>query len=234
MPGLQDALNADLSGYVAADAAPKANLPTPNMDLQPGRSNMMRCPLPAIWQSNPDSLRSYYLKGQVPQTRLLSPVLLPPLTGNGGASTTNVSVISGGSGGGGDSGNLPVLSKQATIKTAVIGPNMKFVGIINITQGFQLLSVSVGSPCRVQLYGTAAAQSADLSRGLDVPPPAGTAQNIITDVVLDTLPLQWSFQDRIGANGDNPQKGAVYVTITNLDVTSDAVTLSIMYVPLES
>jgi hypothetical protein len=73
-----------------------------------------------------------------------------------------------------------------------------------------------------------------MSRGLDVAPGAGTAQNIICDVVLDTVPYQWTFQNRTGANGESPQTTAIYVTVTNLNTTSSAVTVTLLYVPLAS
>jgi hypothetical protein len=109
-----------------------------------------------------------------------------------------------------------------------------FTGVMSISKGFQLLDLSVGTPCRIQLYGTQAAQLQDRARALDSPPPAGTAQNIICDVVLDTAPYRWTFQNRIGANGDSPQNPSVYVTLTNLDATSDVITLTLSYVPLEN
>ena len=83
-----------------------------------------------------------------------------------------------------------------------------------------------------RLYGTAAQQSADAYRGLDVAPPAGTAQNMICDLVLDTAPLVWGFQDRIGSNGDNPTSSTVYITVTNLEAVTDSFTLTFGYVPL--
>jgi hypothetical protein len=78
------------------------------------------------------------------------------------------------------------------------------------------------------------AQLQDAARGLDVPPPAGTLQSLITDVALDTYPYQWNFQNRTGANTEEPQNAFTYVTITNLDATSDVITLTIQYVPLEA
>jgi hypothetical protein len=84
------------------------------------------------------------------------------------------------------------------------------------------------------MYGTALAQSADSSRALDISPPAGTGQNIICDIVLDTAPYLWNFQNREGANGDNPVSSTIYLTVTNLDAITDIITLSLSYIPIVS
>jgi hypothetical protein len=105
---------------------------------------------------------------------------------------------------------------------------------MSFSRSFQLLVLAVNSAARVRIYGTAAAQSGDLGRGLDIPPAAGTAQNIICDVVLDTAPFTWPFQDRVGANADTPQTTNIYVTVTNLDTNSDAITVTFQYVPLQA
>lgn len=234
MPSLNQALNADLSSYEPVTPTPSApGAAGPQDDMQPGRSSVLRCPLPPVWQASPDSLRQFYLKGQVPQNRFLTPPAFQPNSA-GGTTTTNASVIISGGGSSGGGSTTSLAAKQASLTTPSLGPNNKFSGSINLAKSFQLLSVAVGSPCRIQLYGTSAAQLSDINRGLDQPPAAGTGQNIICDVALDTVPYQWSFQSRTGANADNPQVASIYVTITNLDSTSDVVTMTLVYVPLEN
>lgn len=223
-----DSATADLSGYVPLENNRPA-APAPSTDLQPGRSPTMRCPLPILGQATPDSLRGYYLKGNVPQTRLLTP---QAVNTNSGSTTTTGVITTSSSGSSGST--TTIVAKQATVTTAVLSPNSKFTSTIGMTRSYQLLSLSVSSSARVQLYGTSVAQSADLSRGLDVPPAAGTAQNIICDVVLDTAPTIWSFQSRMGANADTPQSTVTYITVTNLDTNSDAITVTIQYVPFEA
>lgn len=231
MPTLEErnTSNVDMSGYKPVDvpsSAPTQGLPSSN--LEPGYNVYIRCPLPPVWTSSPDSLRQYYRNNVVPQTRLFNPPN-PSLSSTGG-STNNVTNITSSSGSGSSSSTVAIT--QASLKTSVIGPNNSFVGSFTLSKVFQLLTLGASSPCRVRLYGTAAAQSADAYRGLDVPPPAGTAQNIICDIAMDTSPFQWTFQDRIGANGDSPVTATVYITVTNLDATSDAITLSFSYVSI--
>jgi hypothetical protein len=126
------------------------------------------------------------------------------------------------------------VAQQVSVTTNPLNPGQVFVSSFSVSKSFALLGLSCNSPVRVQMYGTAQAQSFDAARGLDVPPPAGTTQNIICDVALDTAPFNWAFQSRVGSNGDSPQKSTVYVTLTNLDTKSDTITVTLSYVPLES
>lgn len=226
MPSLAQAVNADLSGYTPVQNPTNTNQPTPSTNMQPGRSAVMRCPLPILGAATPDALRSYFLDGQVPQVRLMTPQTTAPSTASGSTTTFSSSSSSGGGSG------TALATSTATITTATIGPSSKFTGVIQLSRTFQLVSIAVNGPARIELYGTATAQTSDISRGLDVAPGAGTLQNIICDVVLDTLPYQWSFQNRTGANGNSPQTPSIYVTITNLAATSAALTVTLTYVPL--
>jgi hypothetical protein len=38
----------------------------------------------------------------------------------------------------------------------------------------------------------------------------------------------------VGANADTPQTTNIYVTVTNLDTNSDAITVTFQYVPLQA
>ena len=225
---LNDSSSTNLSGYVPF--TPSAGQPsTPNSNLQPPRSNTMRCPLPILGQATADSLRSFYLQGNVPQVRLLTP---ESVVINGGTSTTTASASTASSGSSGS--GTAIVALTSSITTPALSQNQQFTGVMAFSRSFQLLSVALTSIARVRIYGTASAQSGDLGRGLDVPPAAGTAQNIICDVVLDTLPLVWSFQDRVGANADNPQTTNIYVTVTNINSTTTPITVTFQYVPLQT
>lgn len=234
MASLRDATNSsNLAGYVPVTASPQASLP-PVQGLEPTLNTMIRCPLPPIFQSNPDSLRQYYQGGKVPQNRLLSAVTATISSGggSGNAEVANVSVSQ-------STNVVPppavIVAKQAVITTTVLGPGAQFVGTLpNIGRTYQLISVASSVAARVQVYGTALSQTADLSRALDQPPAAGSTQNIITDVALDSLPFSWTFQDRVGNNGDVPQNPTSYMTITNLSAAAVAITVTLNYVPIEN
>jgi len=171
-----------------------------------------------------------YAGGKIPQTRLFN----PPQQGVGGGSvseTVNIS-SSGSSSGGGSSNNL-LPSAQVVLKTPTLPPGNRFTGSFTMAESFQLLSAASSAACRIELYGTATAQAQDLARAIDTPPPAGTVQNLISDLVLDTLPFQWFYQNRVGANADNPQVPTIYLTVTNVGVASTAFTLTFQFVPIE-
>lgn len=238
MPTLSEASNVDLSGYspiqAGTAAVPQRYTPPASQtnDMQPGYNSAIRCPLPPIFQATPDSLRQFY-SSSVPQTRLLSAVTSGINGGGGGGNAVVSSVITQSSG----SNPAPVqlAAKQVSVTTTPLGPGATFTGAFAVTtESFQLLSLTASTQARVEIYGTAFSQTADLSRAIDVPPPAGSTQNIITDVAMDTVPYAWNFQNRIGANGDNPQKPMAYVTVTNLSGAVAAITVTLQYVPLET
>lgn len=234
MPNPNQRMTTDLSEV--APLLPSQAGPMPSLDETANSHAMTRCPLPPIFSSNPDSLRQFDAKGQVPQHRILSPSLQGDVSTFSG--TINEYVSSGVTAGGGSvtSSNAPSLTAaQQSLTTAVINPNDAYAGALQLNcKSFQVLTVTANMAVRVQLYGTQTAQRLDLSRPLDVGPAPGTTQNLIFDIVLDTAPFQWSFQNVVGANGDAPQTPQVYLTVTNLGQSSAAATLTFLYVPLET
>jgi hypothetical protein len=232
MPTINESQNADLSGYGPAEPA-KAVTPAPPMD--DANTGMMRCPLPALLQTGPDNLKQFDLKGKVPQRRLLSqaPSVNGGSTGSSKAGGGGV-VIEGGSSSGQGVVTPPdiIAATQSVVITPTLAPNASYTGSVVMAETFQLVNITSGVAVRFRLYGTALAQTADLTRALDMPPPAGTGQNIISDVVIDTLPYEWTFQDRTGVNGDTPASSTIYVTVTNLSSATVPVTVVIGFVPL--
>jgi hypothetical protein len=238
MPMLSERTNPDLTGYTPAEMPNQNSRPqavSPSTDLQPGFSSFMRCPLPPFWSTSPDSLRMFYTGGIVPQNRLFNPTA--PVIGATGTTTENVSVSSSGSSGSGGSsgGNTPSTSVlQTAIMTPNLQPNGQFVSSITMSRVFGLVNVSANAACRVQFYGSASAQSSDLYRPLDVAPPAGSTVNLISDVILDTAPYVWQFQDRLGSNQDNPRMPVAYITVTNIGSMVSSITATITYAPIVS
>ena len=233
MPSLRDATNVDLdqAGYApVASPAGAAGAP-PSVDQQPGFNPFMRCPLPPIWQASPDSLRQFYTNAIVPQTRIFNPTSTL-VSGSSGTVSTSSAVSTSSSSS--TTTNATIKSASASITTPSLAPGGQFLHPIILSKSFQLLTVNVNGAARIQLYGNATAQNIDRSRGLDIPPPAGTMQNIIADVILDTAPFSWAFQDRVGANNDTPQGNTAYITVTNVGAASGPFTVTLVYVPLEN
>jgi hypothetical protein len=156
-------------------------------------------------------------------------------TNNSGNSITNnfasASIASSGSSG---TSTTTIVTAQAAVMTTSIAPGSTFVNKVTMSKSFQLLSVTANGAARVRLYGTAFAQISDLSRGLDVAVAAETTMNVITDVIMDTAPYQWYWQNRVGANADTPQTSTVYITVTNLSMAVGSTAVTITYVPLET
>lgn len=197
--------------------------------FEPTVNPVIRCPLPPV-SATPDSLRQFYIGGQIPQARLLisdDSDDTKTTTSTTVKTTNNVTVSTG------NATQSTISAKQASIKTGVLNENGQFVTALNISKSFQLLFASSSNPCRIRIYGTALAQNNDLARDLNTSPIPGITQNIITDMILDNAPYQWYFQNRVGNNSDSPQKSLIYVTISNIVNSSTAITVTIGYVPLE-
>ena len=239
MPSISDAITAAsnlvASGYSPSGQGLHPSPPPVGASLEPGRSHFLRCPLPALWNSTPDSQRQAYRGAVIPQFR----VMLPQQSQAGGSAagssgTTAASGGSSGGGSGGGSGPTQPTAQSVSTTSGSLNPNQSFVSSVQVAKSFALLGVTTSAPARVQLYGTQAAQTSDAYRGLDVPPPAGTLQGLICDVALDTAPFNWTFQDRVGANCDSPQTPTIYLTLTNIGSASGSISVTLLFVPLES
>ena len=161
--------------------------------------------------------------GMMPQYRI--PV---PPTKTGSTTTTNTTTVISGSSSS-TTTNTPPTAQTTSATTSVLAPSGEFQGVIHMAKAFVVLTVTVGTAARVRLYGTNMAQIVDAGRPITQGPGFGTEQNIIGDMVLDTPPVVWQAVDMVGANGDNPQSTAVYITVDNLSNMSTAVTVSVVY-----
>ena len=237
MPSLSDTLRSTSpEGY--APAPPKIALPAPvaqtNQSGQAKINPYLRCPLPPI-NAGPDTLRQFNENSDVPHRRVLP---LPANTGiGGGTTTTNTTIVqqaASGASTGGSSGTLVATSVSYVAPLlSVDGQVLKSLTLS--AKSFQLISCTSTAPCEVRLYGSAAAQVADSARATDAPLPAELGNNLISDIVLDTSPLKWNWQNRVGANSDTPQSTNLYMTVINLSAeTSVQPTLTLVLLPLES
>jgi hypothetical protein len=192
-------------------------------DLQPRFNSMMRYPLPPVTVS-PDSLRQFYRGGILPQKRLLSP---PTIGTSGGTGKTTII---------GTSSNVTVPAstvlkvKQTAITTTSLGIDQIANAVVLLGKTFQLVTIASNSSARIELYGSSQIRSIDSFRAIDTPPDAGTNQGIICDLVLDTSPLIWNFQNLTGTNGDAPQTNVVYAAITNIGTGNTSIVVTLVYV----
>src|SRR5271165_2541091 len=234
MPPLADRLKTQsLPGFEAVENKPNAAPPMIAGAAVSG-NRYIRCPLPPF-STTIDTLRQYNEGGAVP-TRRVIPLPISTLVG-GGTVINNTSVTnSSGSGGGGGSSSTTATLKSVTVflnVTPLAGAGV-FQATVQMAKSFQLLQIASSQPLEVRLYGNAFAQVSDVARLTDNAPPY-EINGIITDVVLDKLPYQWNWQNRIGANADSPQGPTIYVNVVNPSTTAtSSASIAITYLPLES
>ena len=190
----------------------------------------LRCILPPF-NSDPDTLRQFDNQSTGPKLRIW------PSPQQSSSSTTNVQSSGFGAASPSSGGSVAssIVAKAGVITTGVLVPGSPFQTTLQMSESFQLLSVSANGPCEVRIYGTQIAQAFDLGRPIGNPVPPEITSNIITCVTLSTSPFLWGWQNRIGANQNIPQTTTAYVTVLNLNPALTApVTISIQYIPLES
>ena len=237
MPSLQDTLRkGSPEGYAPAvmPASPQAPLPSPV--TLPGQDNTfkvnpwIRSPIPPV-NAGPDTLRQFNDGNtNVPRRRVLP---LPANTGTGGTvtSTTNVTVTGSSSGG----STFSIVAQSLSITTPILGSGSTATLALNVkSKSFQLVSCVANGPCEIRIYGSAAAMAMDAARALDAPLPAELANGLVTDLVLDTSPFSWNWQNRVGVNDDSPQASVAYLAITNLSAFTTQIQITITAIPLES
>ena len=230
MPSISDSTGLDTSGYTRTlPVQPEESHPE---DRQvPARDSKLRFSAPYLPGTFPssDTLTGFHLGGKIPQWRI--PVPSGPTAGGAGSSTSTTVVSSSSSS---TTTNNPPKAQTASITTPVINPGSTYTGVVTMAKAFVVLQVTVNVAARVRLYSTATAQTIDMFRPITQGPGYGTEQGIIGDVVLDTAPVVWQAVDMVGANGDSPQSTTVYITVDNISQASEAVTISIVYVPIQS
>lgn len=234
MPSIREAVGADLSGYVPMMSEPAVKSTAPVTQSTVRASTVLRCPLPPFG-ADVDSLRQFEQGAGVPQIRIIPPPLIVSTISTAAAGGQ----LAGGSSSSASSGSTTVslVAASTTVNVGTLTPLAAFTGTASLLKkSFQLLSVSSTAPCEVRLYGTALAQLVDASRVTDDPVPAEVSQNFMTDIVFDTIPYVWGWQNRIAANQDTPQTGTIYVTVINPDASNTISGLAVVltYLPLES
>jgi len=232
MPALSDTLRKDSPAGFVPTLPPPVSQPV----TIPGQVNSfkvnpwIRSPLPPI-NAGPDTLRQFNDgDANVPRRRVLP---LPSNNGLGGGSTvTNTTVIQSTASG----ATTPALTAQTvSYVSSMLNAGSTGYSTLNLTaKSFQLIYMAATGPCEIRIYGSANAMAADASRAMDAPPAAEWANNIITDVVLDTAPYTWNWQNRVGANSNTPQTTNLYIAVTNLSGGPTQIQLNLTLLPLES
>jgi hypothetical protein len=237
MPPLSELLKTQsMAGFSAIENPPTITPPPPGpQGAMLGINPYLRCPLPPF-SATTDTLRQFNESGIVPARRVI-PLPISASTGNS-TSVSEVTETSGSSTSGGGSSTTPTSSLTAssvTLNIPSLGAGASFVSNVKLAQSYQLLQVTSTQPIEFRLYGTNAAQVADQTRSTDSPVPFEVYSGLATDIVFDTAPYVWSWQNRIGANSDSPQTTNGYVTIINPSSGNlSAGTVTIRFLALET
>ena len=233
MSNISDRTGVDTSRYAPVAIPPPSNAQL-EQPLLPVRDSKLRFSAPNIPGAFPssDTLLGYHLGGQIPQYRIPVP---PSQTGGTSTATSfGTAIVTGGGTSSSTTTNNPAKSQTTSIATPVINPSNQFTGILTMAKAFVVLTVTVNAAARVRLYSTASAQNVDRTRPITQGPGYGTEQGIIGDIVLDTAPVVWQAENMVGCNGDSPQTANVYLTVDNIGLASTAITVTILYVPIQS
>ena len=235
MPTLTEAINADRSRLVpveqATEAGPKTAPPDARLPELLQDTNQ-RCPVPASYASA-DAIRQLGVGGDVPRFRVITPAP-PNVVGSTGTATINVNSASSSSGGSvTPTPSLPE-SETASLTTPVLLSGQIYTAQVTMAPSAIMLSIGANVPCRVELYGSAAGQAADLSRNV-LTAPNNATYALCSDVVLQgTSPWTWEYLDTLFSNMDDPQGDVAYVTITNISAAASAISLTWVFVPEQS
>lgn len=239
MPSLADSIRPVSGTRVNSSDIPQAQPNKPDISSQPSGLQWTRSPVPPI-SISPDSVNLFQNSGLVPQYRVMS--TLPLFTETDATGNITVNNTTGGSGGSSSSSSsatvvtTPVTALSTAFVTPVINQNVPYQSSFQIARSFVLLSVTVSSPARVEFYSTANARSSDASRPADQPIILGAPNGLIADLnLVQPAEAVWTMSpSAVGANGDSPTSATVYVTVTNQNPSSQPITVSIIYFPLET
>ena len=229
MPSLRDAIaNAKLPNYVPVDNTPVPSAPAAVATQPPAQTatNNMRFILPPF-NADPDSVRQF--ESGSPKIRIW-----PRPQQRQGASSTVTSTTSTASSSSSTT-TLSLAPKTAVFTTGSLPAGHIYQTSLQLSQSFQLITMTVNSGCEVRIYGTQQAQLFDAPRATGNPVPPEISQNIISCVTFSTSPFVWGWQNRMGANQDLPQSPTIYISVFNTVPTSAApVTVTLTYLPLET
>ena len=232
LPPLSQMIRSSSPKGFAAVESPPDDAPVNQPGRALGGNPYIRCPLPPF-NATIDTMRQFNENGKIPTRRVIP--LPTATTAGGGNSITNTTVINQGSGGGGASPTTAVIT-SVTVQVPALTPGQRFLTRLTMNPCIQLVSALTTIFGEVRIYSNATVQQADAPRATDAAPPFELTQGLITDVVFDTAPLQWTWQNRIAVNSDSPRSSNFYVTVINpsLTIGTSAGRVTISYLPLES
>lgn len=238
MPSLSDTIRKASGTRINSSDVPSAQPNKPDIASQSSPLQWTRSPVPPI-SISPDSVSMFVNSGIVPQGRIISSLPLFTDTTSETASssvTNNITTGSSSSSSGSGSSTSTATALSTAFVTPVISQGTPYQSSFQIAKSFVLLSVSVSSPARVEFYSTANARQSDGARGTAQPINLGAPNGLIADLnLIQSAEANWTMSPAaVGANGDSPKSATIYITVTNQSTSSQPITISILYFPLEA
>lgn len=230
MPPLSKTLRSmSPEGFAAQEELP-ASLPKlkdPGRVL--GANPFIRCPLPPF-NSSPDSLRQFEENGKIPARRVIP---LPAAVSAGGSTVINNNTTVTNIGGSSSSGSTTVTAKTVTFNAPILFPGNAATATITLSKVAVLLICGASDLCEVRIYGDPITQTADIARATDTAPAFEVTAGLVSDIVFDSTPLNWNWQNRVFVNQDSPATTNLYITVINNTLGTVTPSVTITYLPLE-
>ena len=228
MPPVKNMAMSNLKGFEAAETPQKGVPPLVVPQKTTGVNPYIRCPLPPF-NAGPDTLRQFDENGKIPARR----VIPLPVSTNSSGSTTVIQNTSVTSSSGGGSGTIVVAIKTVTVNAGPLLPGQSALLKATVAKAAVLMILGSSDLCEIRIYGDKITQAGDLPRATDTAVPFEITPGVVTDVVLDTHPLQFNWQNRLFVNQDSPQTTNLYVTVVNPTGATVTPSITITYLPLE-
>jgi len=132
----------------------------------------------------------------------------------------------------GADGISSILDRETfTISTANLAPGATESSFIELVPRVDLYSIEAEN-CRVVFYATALAALMDAGRGAGVHAPSG--KGIFAEFGFASLDTILCSPIAPLVNGDVPKTSKIYYSITNTDIVSRVVNVTILYLPIEA
>lgn len=162
------------------------------------------------------------------------PLSIGAMIGTTAATSKTVVGSGGGVSPGGSSSGAVAIRKTSAITTASLVNNDVETSSVSIAKAFDLIKVQASAFCRIRLYSSAAARTADAARAASTPIAVGTQHGLITELMLQASgDLTWTMSPpAYGAMVDDTVN--VPYAIQNLSGSTQAITVTFTYISNET
>lgn len=119
-----------------------------------------------------------------------------------------------------------------TVTSPVLSSGATWRGTISLSVGYRLYKITTDRPSRVRIYGTSAKRDADVTRQIGID-PAGDHGLLFEFVTTSSILSAYLSPLVDGASFETPVSSDIAISITNLDVGSSTVQVTLVYAVTE-